>query len=74
MMKGMIKLGATALLVAGLSLGGSALAFPDVPCTTPGQQTTTPVGQGYILWECDGSSWYFLLQYWCDDRGFCIPL
>lgn len=74
-MKAAIKLGGIAAIVTASLFAGDASAFPpSEPCLYQGQQTTTPLGQGYNLYECDGTTWFFLLQYWCDDRGNCIPL
>lgn len=74
-MKGLIMRGAAVVLFAGLAAMGGAGAstiVPPGPCVD-GQQTTTDLSNGYILWERHNGSWTFMLQYYCDSNG-CIPL
>lgn len=73
-----ILLGATIALI-GLGMSSSANAWPPPTDTcnasNAGAQTATQFGSGYIVWECDGSQWNFMLQYVCDSNGNnCIPL
>ncbi|RDZ26363.1 hypothetical protein [Lysobacter silvisoli] len=73
-----ILLGAAiALLGLGMSSSANAWPPPTYPCnaSNQGAQTATPFGSGYIVWECDGQNWQFMLQYVCDSQGNnCIPL
>lgn len=76
-MKGMIARGfAVAVFSALMTVGGTASAVPNTPCTAAleGAQTTTPVGTGFLVWECHNGAWMFVVQYVCDNRGVCEPL
>ncbi|NUO78276.1 MAG: hypothetical protein HOQ32_19980 [Lysobacter sp.] len=68
---------AIALIGLGMSSSANAWPPPTYPCnaSNQGAQTATQFGSGYIVWECDGQAWQFMLQYVCDSQGNnCIPL